>query len=69
MSKYINKTELARFEVIAMFIASLLLAGFTVIVYGKVYTVFGSVPAIGSALFFGIPAVIMIFKFIKRKNT
>jgi drug/metabolite transporter superfamily protein YnfA len=58
--------NLDKMNIIALVSSSLLLSLFTMVSYGHVYKVFGSGIAICVSLFFGIAAVISIFKLIKK---
>lgn len=57
---------LDKMNLIALSCASLLLSLFTMVSYGHVYNVFGGGIAMFVSLFFGIAAVISIFKLIKK---
>lgn len=58
--------NLDKLNLIALVSSSLLLSLFTMASYGHVYKVFGSGIAISVSMFFGVAAVISIFKLIKK---
>lgn len=54
-----------KMNLIALICSSLLLSVFTMASYGHVYSVFGQWIALAVSSFFGVAAVISIFKLIK----